>query len=158
MQSREHWVPTGSPRLLAKDSSDFLKGLFMAIGWLTVLKMVPWTDVISNAPAVAEGAKKLWKGVAKKTPANATDAGFAPGSASDSLAPPSLTSLQMQFIATEAAVADLRQQMLASSELIKELAEQNTQLIKRVETNRKRLLWLALFTAALAIYLMVMRT
>jgi hypothetical protein len=64
----------------------------------------------------------------------------------------------MQFIATEAAVADLRQQMLASSELIKELAEQNTQLIKRVETNRKRLLWLAVFTAALAIYLMVMRT
>jgi hypothetical protein len=48
--------------------------------------------------------------------------------------------------------------MLASSELIKEMAEQNAQLIKRVETNRARLVWLALFTAALAIYLMVMRT
>jgi hypothetical protein len=158
MHSRGQRAPTGSRRLIAKDSSDFLKGLFMAIGWLTVLKMVPWTDVISNAPAVAEGAKKLWKGVAKKAPATAADAGFAPGSASDSLDPPSLTSLQMQLTATEAAVADLRQQMLASSELIKELAEQNAQLIKRVETNRARLVWLALFTAALAIYLMVMRT
>ncbi len=130
----------------------------MAIGWLTVLKMVPWTDVISNAPVVAEGAKKLWKAVAKKAPATAADTGFEPGSASDSLDPPSLTSLQMQLTATEAAVADLRQQMLASSELIKELAEQNTQLIKRVETNRARLVWLAVFTAALAIYLMVTRT
>lgn len=157
MHSRDQGAPAGSRRLIAKDSSDFLKGLFMAIGWLTVLKMVPWTDVISNAPVVAEGAKKLWKAVAKKAPETAADAGFVPGSASDTLDPPSLASLQMQLTATEAAVADLRQQMLASSELIKELAEQNTQLIKRVETNRTRLVWLALFTAALAIYLMVTR-
>jgi hypothetical protein len=32
--------------------------------------------------------------------------------------------------------------MLASSELIQSLADQNTQLIKRVEVNRVRLLWL----------------
>jgi hypothetical protein len=138
--------------------SIFLKGLFMAIGWLTVLKMVPWTDVISNAPVVAEGAKKLWKAVAKKAPTTAEDTGFVPGFASDSLEPPSLTSLQMQLLSTEAAVADLRQQMLASSELIKELAEQNTQLIRRVETNRARLVWLVLFTVSLAIYLLVTRT
>lgn len=158
MHSRDQGALLGSRRLIGKDSSDFLKGLFMAIGWLTVLKMVPWTDVISNAPVVAEGAKKLWKAVAKKAPATAEDAGFAPGSAADALDPPSLASLQMQLTATQAVVADLHQQMLASSELIKELAEQNTQLIKRVETNRARLVWLALFTAALAIYLMVTRT
>ena len=38
--------------------------------------------------------------------------------------------------------------MLASSELIKALAEQNTQLIRRVEANRVRVLWLA---AAIAV-------
>jgi len=38
----------------------------MAIGWLTVLKMVPWGDVIENAPKVATGAKKLWQNVGKK--------------------------------------------------------------------------------------------
>jgi hypothetical protein len=32
----------------------------MAIGWLAVLQLVPWSDVISNAPKIAEGAKKLW--------------------------------------------------------------------------------------------------
>ena len=38
----------------------------MAIGWLSVLKSVPWEEVISNAPKVAEGAKKLWKSVSHK--------------------------------------------------------------------------------------------
>lgn len=158
MHFRDQGAPIGSWRLIAKDSSDFWKGLFMAIGWLTVLKMVPWTDVISNAPVVADGAKKLWKAVAKKTTASTAETGFAPGSVADSLEPPSLASLQGQLSATQAAVVDLRQQMLESSELIKALAEQNTQLIKRVETNRTRLAWLALFTVALAIYLLVTRT
>ena len=129
----------------------------MAIGWLTVLKMVPWTDVISNAPVVADGAKKLWNAVAKKTPAAGADAAFSPSAPHDSLNAPSLASLQMQVFATEAAVADLRQQMLASSELIKALAEQNTQLIERVEVNRARFVWLAVFTAALAIFVVATR-
>ena len=130
----------------------------MAIGWLTVLKMVPWTDVISNAPVVADGAKKLWNAVAKKTSNAGPDTGFAPTSAHESLGAPSLASLQIQLTATEVAVADLSQPMLASSELIKALAEQNTQLIKRVEVNRTRLLWLAVFTVAFAVFVAVTRT
>ncbi len=38
---------------------------------------------------------------------------------------------------------ELQEQMLASSELIKALAEQNTQLILRIETQRRRMAWLA---------------
>ena len=41
--------------------------------------------------------------------------------------------------------------MLASSELIKALAEQNAQLVKRIEVNRKRTLWLVAATLVLAI-------
>lgn len=47
----------------------------------------------------------------------------------------------------EVAAADLQGQMIASSGLIKALAEQNTQLILRIETLRIRMGWLA---AALA--------
>ena len=36
----------------------------MAVGWLMVLQSVPWSDVIKNAPKLAEGAKKLWDAVA----------------------------------------------------------------------------------------------
>jgi hypothetical protein len=113
----------------------------MAIGWLSVLKMVPWGDVISNAPKVADGAKKLWSAVAKKPPA----AELATASAQPALSPEaqSIAILQAQLAAAEAEVSDLHNQMLESSQLIKALADQNTQLIKRIEVNRLRVLWLA---------------
>ena len=37
----------------------------MAAGWVTVLQMVPWGEVIKNAPKVADGAVKLWNSVSK---------------------------------------------------------------------------------------------
>jgi capsule polysaccharide export protein KpsE/RkpR len=113
----------------------------MAIGWLSVLKMVPWSDVISNAPKVADGAKKLWSTVAKKPSA----AAVASQSEQPALSPEAqlIAKLQAQLAAAEAGVSDLRNQMIDSSALIKALADQNTQLIKRVEVNRIRVLWLA---------------
>lgn len=113
----------------------------MAISWLALLRLVPWTEVILNAPKVAEGAKKLWNTVAKKspspTPSPSTGAQppFSPGTQS-------LATLHAQLIALAADTADLQNQMLASSELLKTLAEQNTQLIQRVEAQRIRMLWL----------------
>lgn len=122
----------------------------MAIGWLTILKTVPWSEVISNAPKVADGAKKLWQTVGKKaTTQPATESATAVYDESAEV--PSLATLAAQIKATEAKTAQLHAQMLASSELIAALAEQNTQLIKRLETHRKRVLWLSAVTALLAI-------
>ena len=114
----------------------------MAIGWLALLKLVPWADVIRNAPMVAEGAKKLWSNAAKKPPSSnpPTKTGEQPPFSAET---PSLASLYAQLAALEAATADLQNQMLASSQLIKTLADQNTQLIQRVEAHRIRILWLA---------------
>lgn len=129
----------------------------MAIGWLAVLQMVPWSDVIKNAPKVADGAKKLWNAVGKKTPA--------PGSLPDAdinatLSPENQTAaaLQARVLALESATQALHEQMLASSELIKALAEQNTQLIQRAEINRVRLLALAGVTALVAVIAVVALT
>jgi hypothetical protein len=116
----------------------------MAIGWLSVLKMVPWGDVIESAPKVAQGAKKLWSTVGKKPAADAT----APTTPSEPA--PSLVTLQAQVTQLQHSVADLQQQMLESSALIGSLAEQNTQLIARVEVNRKRVLALGLGVVVLA--------
>lgn len=113
----------------------------MAIGWLTVLKLVPWGDVISNAPRIADGAKKLWNTVAKKP--MATPRPLPPVRPGLSPAGPSSAELQAQLSAALSEIASLHHQMLESSELIKALADQNTQLVKRVELNRIRLLWLA---------------
>ncbi len=120
----------------------------MAIGWLSVLKMVPWGDVIETAPKVAGGAKKLWSSVGKK-PAAAAAAPVGAAAVSEAEAP--LTALQAQVLQLQVEVADLHQQMLESSALIGSLAEQNTQLIARVEVNRKRVLALAAALVVLAV-------
>ncbi len=122
----------------------------MAIGWLTVLKLVPWGDVIENAPKVANGAKKLWQSVGKK-PVPVTPVKPVPNSLGS--APPTVAALQAQVAELQVAVADLHQQMLASSELIQSLADQNAQLIKRVEVNRVRVLWLAAWVLGLTVAL-----
>jgi len=113
----------------------------MATAWFTVLKGLPWSTVISNAPAVADGAKKLWKAVAKKS------ASPEPPPAREPVAVDSgeqaITILRAQLAAVESASSRLEEQMLASSELIKALAEQNTLLIELVGANCLRTLWLA---------------
>ena len=114
----------------------------MAIGWLSVLQMVPWSDVIKNAPKVADSAKKLWNATAKKSPASPlpVDSAAPLPRTPEALA---IVALQERVQALQEAASALHEQMLASSELIKTLAEQNAQLVQRIETQRVRLLLLA---------------
>jgi hypothetical protein len=116
----------------------------MAI-WLTVLKSVPWTDVISNAPLVVEGAKKLWNTVARKQPSPVTT------DIESSAEEPSVAEFRARVDAAEVAITDLHNQMLASSELIKALADQNARLIERIEANRVRVRWLIGFFFIMAV-------
>ncbi len=103
----------------------------MAINLLTVLKFVPWKDVISNAPAVAEGAKKLWGSVARK-PAKPMGDVLVPAGPQ---AP-----IEVRVAALEQAGAEWQEQLRASTELLTTLAEQNAQLMRRIDQNR-RLIW-----------------
>jgi hypothetical protein len=127
----------------------------MAIGWLSVLKLVPWGDVIENAPKVAQGAKKLWHTVGKKPAPDVADTFTATQAGQSALSghEAAVATLQVQVAELQLATADLHQQMLESSALIKSLAEQNTQLIQRAEVNRKRLLLLGVLTLALAAFM-----
>lgn len=110
----------------------------MAIGWLTILSNVPWSDVVKNAPVVVDGAKKLWKKVSGKTsPASSLPIDGTP---------------EGQLAALQLRVEELHGQMQAAGELIQSLAEQNAQLIVRVETCRRRLLALAVFNIVVAAF------
>lgn len=101
---------------------------------LTVLSSVPWGQVIDAAPKVAEAATRLWNAATRKKPApEGTDAADVP---------PAATPAQ-QLAALQSQVEELRAEMQAASELIKALAEQNAQLVQRVETHRQRLLRLS---------------
>lgn len=107
----------------------------MPINWMTVLSAVPWTEVIRNAPKVAEGAKRLWSSVGGK--AGGTHV-------ANSAAGP-----EARLEALESTVDELSRQMQASAELIKALAEQNAQLVQRIELNRRRTLGLSVIVLAL---------
>src|SRR5687767_1217037 len=107
----------------------------MAIGWLTVLKAVPWSEVIHNAPVVVDGAKKLWGTVSRQPQPGAT-----PPTAQPASNP--IAVLEGRVNALEAALADQHAQLLASSELIRALADQNAQLIGRIDALRRMLMWL----------------
>ena len=119
----------------------------MPISWLTVLQAVPWSDVIRNAPKVADGAKKLWSTVAGQPAQAPVDAGT-PARSRDDQSP---EVLQARIDALDATVADLHGQLLASAELIRELAEQNTQMVRRVELNRVRAVRLTWALAVVAL-------
>jgi hypothetical protein len=124
----------------------------MAIPWLVVLQSVPWTDVVRNAPKLADGAKKLWNAIGKQSPVPERVVSSEPtaGLPEDQV----IEKLQTRLAVLEAGTADLHEQMLASSELIKALADQNTQLIQRIEANRVRVLWLAGTVAIIGIIAM----
>lgn len=119
----------------------------MTLPWLAVLKSVPWSDVISNAPVVADAAQKLWKVVSRKA---ATPVRPQPVASQQAGA-----ATEMRLTALEAEIANLNNEMLETSKLLKELADQNALLIARVEANRKRLRWVmgtAIAAAAVALF------
>jgi hypothetical protein len=101
---------------------------------LTVLSNIPWGQVVDNAPKVAEGAAKLWSSVSgfrsKKTGRSEAD------TPAGTTLPSDTDVLRARIQSLEEAVGSLQEQMQASSELIKALADQNTQLVQRIELNR----------------------
>ncbi|WP_288380785.1 hypothetical protein [uncultured Massilia sp.] len=121
----------------------------MATGWWSVLKTVPWSDVINAAPQVATGARRLWDTVARKS-------NTAPGAPMEE-APQEdpFDTLFLRVDKNEANLADLRTQMLQASEIIANLADQNAQLIAKMELARTRLLWLGVATGVSSILALV---
>lgn len=133
----------------------------MPIPWLVVLQSVPWTEVIKNAPKVADGAKKLWNSVRGKSSADMSQADGA--DTATLTGAESIDRLKSRIQTMETAIEDLHDQMLASAELIKTLAEQNTQLVRHIGANSRHLAWLSVITiisgiAALAsLYMVIAR-
>lgn len=112
----------------------------MAIGWLTILQSVPWADMVTHAPKVASGARKLWDSVGKN--ASEVPVAVTPGPFSFPAEAQSLGALQLRIGELEAALVATQGQMTTYSGLIKELAAQNTQLLAHLEVQRRRMGWL----------------
>ena len=127
---------------------------------ITVLSNIPWRQVVENAPKVANGAMKLWNAARgrKKQEASQSEHPVAADDANLS----EEDRLKARLLRLEGSIGSLQDQMQESSELIKALAEQNTQLVQRIEMNRVRLVRLVGATVlagavllALVIYVLV---
>ena len=118
---------------------------------LTVLSNIPWGQVVENAPRVADGAAKLWGSVTGFRKKSASEMGPAASGQRPALGETDV--LRARLHSLEEEVKHLSEQMQASTELIKALAEQNTQLVQRIELNRLRLFRLSVATAVAAVVL-----
>jgi phage I-like protein len=130
----------------------------MAIGWLKAIQSVPWSDVISNAPKVAEGAKGLWDRVAKKAGLDAAPDTATP--TSDITPQSELEQLQTDLARLSQRQQELESQWVSATELINTLAQQNQNLVQRVDQLQSRMRWLAAlaFLALLGVCLAGWRT
>lgn len=107
----------------------------MALGWVAVLQMVPWGEVIKNAPKVADGAVKLWNSVSKKKSLDGADSEITDVVLAGGVS--ALDQLEHRLQEAQASIEDLQTQVVQSAEVIKELASQNAQLVAQIESNRK---------------------
>lgn len=118
----------------------------MAVGAIiAVLSNIPWGKVIENAPKVADAAAKLWNMVVNRRKLDSHQNEHGTTSTDTFLSEPDL--LKAKVLALEGSVKCLEDQMQASTELIKALADQNIQLVRRVERNRVSLVRYAIATA-----------
>lgn len=116
----------------------------MAIGWVGVLSMVPWGDVIKAAPEVASSARKLWDAVANRNPDRDAIRG-----GDGSVHTPTSMLARLELVETN--LSDLHAQMLSASEVIATLAQQNAKLVEQTEVLRKRLLLQGILTGAISL-------
>lgn len=85
----------------------------MSIGWLALLKAIPWGEVAKNAPEIAENAKKLWGTVSRKSPKQELEVRnvFTSGDQE-------LNWLKERLLTIEAACSKNHNELLTTSELI----------------------------------------
>ena len=113
-------------------------------GWVAVFRAIPWIDLIAAAPVVARGARNLWAGIRSRPRQG------------DAVEEPEGTEDRLRQL--EARVNELRTELSASSEVIRELAEQNGRLVEAVGILRVRvrvLLGISLVLLVLGIVLAV---
>ena len=119
----------------------------MAVAWLKVLKSVPWSDVIAAAPQVANGARRLWDTVGRKqaAPGAMAEEAIMPAQA---MGDEGVALLAAHIEQQDAAIAQMHNQLRDASKLITELADQNAQLIAKMEAARGRLQVVGVIAAA----------
>lgn len=109
----------------------------MALPWSTLVKAIPWSDVIAKAPDLAQGARKLWQKAAGQRQGGVE-------------APPGASDGDTRLAGLEARLTELGARQQEITELLAALATQNAELVATADTLRRQLrrLWITVSVAA----------
>lgn len=122
-----HRVLLGTLQILVK---------VMAFGWITVLKIIPWKDVLENAPHIAKAAKNLYAGRKDNTSSGSAGSSV-PTSDSENK-----KNMNFHLHEIEREVSDL-------NSVVRSLAKQNVRIVEAIEVLRIRSKVLILLCIAL---------
>ncbi|KQV91685.1 hypothetical protein [Rhizobacter sp. Root1221] len=110
----------------------------MALGsFITALKVVPWGDVITAAPAIVKGARKMFSRT-EDEPAPVVPPGADPNE-------------RLRLL--EVRLQEMADREQASAKLIAALAEQNAAVVDAIGVLRARARWLVALNAVLLVLL-----
>ena len=118
----------------------------MPIPWGTIASAIPWSEVINRAPEVLRGAKKVWQKIGRKAEAG-VPAQPLPGATPEE-----------RVTALETRCHDLETRLQESTDVLAQVAEQQTGLIAEVARlqRRSRRLMMAVVILGLALAGVVM--
>ena len=122
----------------------------MALGWLSVLKAVPWSDVVQAAPTIVQGARKLYT-AAKSYGDPSVDAQAAHARAREGG-----ENADVRLEQIHAHIEVLQAEQRTSAEIIRSLAEQNAVIVTALDLMRKRMRVLVGFSILLLIMLIAL--
>lgn len=106
----------------------------MAFGWITALKIIPWKDVLENAPHIVKAAKSLYTRTKKDASSTSETQDSSPFTSDSEIIENQKTRLHK----IEKKITELNSEQETSVELIKSLAKQNVRIVEAIEVLRIR--------------------
>ncbi|MEZ0231792.1 MAG: hypothetical protein ACAH12_03050 [Methylophilaceae bacterium] len=116
---------------------------------VTLLQVVPWVDLITNAPKIALKAKEFWNTVQNK-PTIATR-GVIENKSRFNLEAQRTFAFEARIDALETQLAEQHKDILTSAALLNELASQNAAQVQRINLYQTKLKHLGILTIVMSI-------
>jgi len=103
----------------------------MAVNWFASFKDVPWSKVIGMAPTIVENGKKLWDKVSSRTEGDGS--GETTQSAAQLPVTEAIAAFELRLEALEKKSAQLREEAVASFEVVRSITDQHSQVVQAVD-------------------------
>jgi len=103
----------------------------MAVNWFTSLKDFPWSKALGMAPTIAENGKKLWDKASNRTERDRS--GETTQGAADLPVPAAIAAFDLRLEALEKKSAELREEAVASFDVVRSITDQHSQVVHAVD-------------------------